>query len=347
MEIIGELKVFLAYLIKIYQKLYVRFVKLFSDKDDAVSGDLLTKTLFNLLVGAFCCGVFLFIVNCFWVQVDESSSGIFGDFFGGMLNPILTFLTFMGLIVTIVIQRQELKLSRVEFEKTSDALTTQSVENTFFNILDLHHAIADNLKIDISAFSASRPDKVGNGIVIAGRLHSSSETVFQGRAAFDEVLKFLSADAASPKQVLERYKIIQDDHNHVLGHYFRNLYQALKVIDNYDEQIVSKGEKYKYASILRAQLSTKELALLFLNCLDNVCDKGQFKNLLIKYAMFEHLPCKLIDGRFQLDGSSRLMVDKSMVCQYKKVKKFATLDLEKTFGGAFGKNKSIPYDLLN
>jgi hypothetical protein len=34
--------------------------------------------------------------------------GEWGDFFGGVLNPLLTFLTFMGLLITIILQQQEL-----------------------------------------------------------------------------------------------------------------------------------------------------------------------------------------------------------------------------------------------
>lgn len=48
--------------------------------------------------------------------------GVFGDFLGGSLNPILTFFTFMGLLITIVIQQTELRESRLEFRRTADAL---------------------------------------------------------------------------------------------------------------------------------------------------------------------------------------------------------------------------------
>jgi hypothetical protein len=148
--------------------------------------------------------------------------------------------------------------------------------------------------------------------------------------------------------MLERYSLIQNEHNHIVGHYFRNLYQVLKLIDRYDESMVSVANKFKYASVLRAQLSTKELALLFVNCLDGVCDKGKFKNLLIKYKMFEHLPIKMVSGdkvRFLIGGDSGVIVDRSMVLQYHREKEFPPLDLYKVYGGAFGENRSVPYNL--
>lgn len=233
--------------------------------------------------------------------------GVFGDFLGGVLNPILTFFTLFGLIVTIVIQRQELSLARTEYEKTADALSTQAIETTFFNILDLHHKIVDNLKVDLEELSyRSEAQKVLKGVTASflnaqlGVSAESKSLKVEGRQVFEEILAFLSVEAKSPEDSLERYKNIQKNHNHVLGHYFRNLYQALKVIDSYEENKLTREQKRKYSSILRAQLSTKELALLFINCIDGVSDNGQFKNLLIEFQMLEHLPIKKRQNGFSL-----------------------------------------------
>lgn len=57
--------------------------------------------------------------------------GTLGDFLGGILKPIFTFLTLFGLIATTVTQKQELRLARSEYEKTADALSIQAVEITF------------------------------------------------------------------------------------------------------------------------------------------------------------------------------------------------------------------------
>lgn len=77
--------------------------------------------------------------------------GAVGDYFGGLLNPILAFASFMALLYTIQIQAKELKLTREEMagsreaqEKTSKALNgqlslqaQQSFEISFFNIFKL------------------------------------------------------------------------------------------------------------------------------------------------------------------------------------------------------------------
>ncbi len=329
---------------------YPDFEALFADKNDAIAGSSLNKTLFKVLYAAIVFAVGLLAINLLLITFTEKG-GVFGDFLGGVLNPILTFFTLFGLIVTIVIQRQELRLSRQEYEKTADALSTSAIETTFFNIIDLHHNIVDNLKVDLEELSnKTEAEKVIKGISATilkaqiGANFESKSLKYQGRTVFEEILNYLSIEAKSPEDSLKRYKYIQNSHNHILGHYFRNLYQTLKVINNYDETMLSDADKRKYTSILRAQLSTKELALLFINCLEGVSDSGQFKNLLIEFQMLEHLPVTKIAGGYSLAGSKTPLASDDMFLQYKSKKELG-LNLIKYYGGAFGQNRGVPYNL--
>lgn len=329
---------------------YPHFEALFADKNDATTGSALNKALFKALYAAIVFAGGLLAINLLLITFTEKG-GVFGDFLGGVLNPILTFFTLFGLIVTIVIQRQELRLARQEYEKTADALSTSAIETTFFNIIDLHHNIVDNLKIDLEELSnKTETEKVIKGVSVSilksqiGASFESKSLKVQGRSVFEEILNYLSIEAESPRDSLERYKYIQNNHNHILGHYFRNLYQALKVINNYDGTMLSDADKRKYTSILRAQLSTKELALLFINCLEGVSDSGQFKNLLIEFQMLEHLPITEVEGGYSLAGSKTPLASDEMFIQYKSKKELG-LDLIKYYGGAFGQNRGVPYNL--
>ncbi|WP_144211791.1 putative phage abortive infection protein [Shewanella donghaensis] len=329
---------------------YPYFEKLFSDEEEGNSQPPLNKILYKMLSGAIFCAGTLLLINLALITFTDRG-GVFGDFLGGVLNPVLTFFTLFGLIATIVIQRQELRLARHEYEKTADALSTQAIETTFFNIIDLHHKIVDNLKADLEELgNKSESQKIIKGITASliksqiGTSFTSQNTKVQGRAVFEEMLNFLSVEAKSPEDSLERYKYIQTHHNHILGHYFRNLYQALKVLKGYEENKLSPDQKRKYTSILRAQLSTKELALLFLNCIEGVSDSGEFKNLLIDFQMLEHLPITKVDTGYSLSGSKTALANDEMFLQY-KTKKDIGLDFNKYYGGAFGQNKGVPYNL--
>jgi hypothetical protein len=351
-------------------KKYSSFERMFANEENKPNKNILNKVLFTVLLCGLSVAVILFVFDLYLInfKTEMGDFGAFGDFFGGVLNPILTFLTLFGLITTIVIQRQELRLARVEYEKTATALSTQAIEATFFNILDLHHKIVDHIRVDLKEIipimnspKTQTKELFAKTLQIAAALSVRAlpliipklatiknevdeipvQTVFEGRIAFEALLNVLSIETDSLKEVVERYKRIQDDSNHVLGHYFKNLYQALKVIDSYDNRTLSATQKKKYTSILRAQLSAKELALLFINCLEGVSDSGQFKNLLIEYAMFEHLPIKKVDNGYCLAGSTYPIADDDMFIQYENKKEF-DMSANKQAYGAFGNNTDTP-----
>ena len=81
---------------------------------------------------------------------DPTNQGTFGDMFGAV-NALFSGLAFAGLIVTLLYQKEELKLQREELRETRNELNAQKLEfqeqnktmkrqrfeNTFFNMLSL------------------------------------------------------------------------------------------------------------------------------------------------------------------------------------------------------------------
>jgi len=279
---------------------YKQFRDLFVDTSNETllskEDERLVSALFKLLIMALGALVLVFAIDVYYSK-SINVLGQFGDFFGGVLNPIFTFLTFFGLVVTIVIQRIELRLARDEFAKTSSALNTQAIETTFFNTLDLHHKIVDGLQVDIELLLRPNFGELGEPL--------SEKTLYEGREVFSAIVHELSAFSESPDDVIKYYSYIQEQHNYILGHYFRNLYQALKILDIYPDNTLERSAKRKYSRILRAQLSANELALLFVNCIDKMVDGGEFMNLLIRYQMLEHLPLEWDkeEGIYRVKGS--------------------------------------------
>lgn len=89
-------------------------------------------------VSTFIC--FVYVLTCaaliFTFHVNDGNfeySGIgawgpVGDFFGGMLNPILAFASFIALLYTIRIQSNELELTRREFQNSVEAQRVMAKE---------------------------------------------------------------------------------------------------------------------------------------------------------------------------------------------------------------------------
>lgn len=88
---------------------------------------------------------------------ERDELGQFGDYFGGALNPVFGFASFVALLITIIYQAKELNASTKELKNSATALAAQnkaielqSFEQTFFSWLntyrDLLLSINDNVK---------------------------------------------------------------------------------------------------------------------------------------------------------------------------------------------------------
>lgn len=72
-------------------------------------------------------------------------------------------------------------------------------------------------------------------------------------------------------------------HSAELGHYFRSLYNLVKFVKNSDVD-----NKSLYTNLVRAQLSSYELLLIFYNCLSEM-GREKFKPLTVDFNLLKHL----------------------------------------------------------
>lgn len=70
------------------------------------------------------------------VQTRAATLGQLGDYFGGTLNPILTFCSFLVLLVTVVLQRRQLEEGTRQIEQSTRAIDLEA----FVRVNDILHA---------------------------------------------------------------------------------------------------------------------------------------------------------------------------------------------------------------
>jgi len=308
--------------------IYKKFENIVGKTEDDTTKNLYSIFKFAVLITVTVLALNL-ILRIEYFNLSEWKLGEFGDFFGGVLNPILTFLMFLGLIITIVMQKTELALARKEFSKTASALKEQSVsskqqvlENTFFNLLKIHNDTLESLRF--------------NDEVLCCAINTENEKT-SGRAVFSSILSWINIEERV-ENTLDNYMMFQETENHVVGHYFRGLYQILKFINDCE---LSEMEKEKYSRLLRAQLSSDELALLYFNCITPSVDSGQFRSLLIKFKILEHLRLGKEDfwERFTLSGRS-VYTFKCDLVKYVEFNEDGSVQ-----GSAFGNNPTAMKEL--
>ncbi|WP_417326000.1 putative phage abortive infection protein [Halarcobacter sp.] len=242
----------------------------------------------SIAVGLFIISLGTYIYYNFYEQSISKSSadwGTFGDFMGGTLNPMLAFLSLIALLYTIKLQSKELSLSRKELAETqkatrdsataleaqSESIKLQNFENTFFNMLDLHNKIVDNILVRQSNY-----------------FDDSADETLKGREAlkniYDDIDKRIRESSNNIKKFNKKYDETYNSFESNIGHYFGNIYQILKFISESDKTI----KKRKYSNLFRAQFSSEELKLLFYHCTGEIGSK-KFKKLVEKFGFFEHL----------------------------------------------------------
>ena len=178
--------------------------------------------------------VIVYILNFSSVLSKEHSRfAEFGDYLGGILSPIFSFLSLVGLLLTL------------HYQNKSNA--KQSFENHFFNFLTFHYKILDGISIE----NGSEKKK--------------------GKECFEYFQKLILLDHIDcENNRAKRYDEFYSRFNNQVGHYFRNLYRIYLFIEKSD---INDEDKKQYTGILRAQLSFNELIVLFYNGLSKEGEK--------------------------------------------------------------------------
>ena len=239
--------------------------------------------VFLVAVAAF---VAALVTYAWWFPGPISSEpqrwAAFGDFLGGTLGALFGLLGLLALLVTIVLQSHELRNSTRELansvralEEQGAAVKLQNFERTFFEMVRLHNDIVRT----IERREPGRPPlTVGRDCFRAlydefKGIHGTSNAKLTGQG--------------QARIIIDAYDTFHSRYQHEVGHYFRNLYRTLKLVD--ESHVNNKND---YTGILRAQLSSFELTLLFYNALHPVGQK--MKSLVERYKMLENLNVGLL-----------------------------------------------------
>ncbi|MBP6731016.1 MAG: putative phage abortive infection protein [Chitinophagales bacterium] len=90
-----------------------------------------------------------------WWVVDNLNTsgqdrGTFGDKFG-FINSLFSGLALAGIIYSIILQKRELALQRMELKDTRDEFKQQNFESTFFNLLKNQQDITNGIKATLAS----------------------------------------------------------------------------------------------------------------------------------------------------------------------------------------------------
>lgn len=221
--------------------------------------------------------------NFFKDESGGNEKALFGDSFGAV-NALVSSFAFAGMIVSFFLQKQELKLQRKElaaqrdeFKQQNATLKLQRFENTFFNKMELHQQIVNDLKMSDERY-------LSDSNIYERSTHIVGRELF--RFAFEKV----STDKGrGVKSVLAEYGMKGYEKSEIppyFDHYFLHLYSMIKFVDT--SCALNEKEKYKYISFIRSTLSRYELVWIYYNGLSKYANT-KLKPLIEKYALLDNL----------------------------------------------------------
>lgn len=230
---------------------------------------LMALSIFSIIAGIIVTIIFVQKISLLYSvikpgeKIDLNSTGMIGDFFGGVVGTIWSFAGVLLFFLALRLQSKELSLQIKELKDTREVFTTQQFENTFFNLLKTQQEIRQNLECDeiVNHFYI-------NDIDCTNAKHYKSHLVFEyiknyminqhsdllttykeiieiknkkpiNQVHINIITKKLDTEfdvidyenLSNPKTLAKTIyvKTFNNFHNQ-LGHYFRNLYHILNYL---------------------------------------------------------------------------------------------------------------------
>lgn len=280
----------------------------------------LSKTIFIILSTIFgTIGILSFFViifnpsyhfyDSFIIDVELASK--FGDFFGGFVGTIFSIMSVFLLIYTIFHQNKEAQKS--------------ALETNFFRMIDYHNQNVNQLKISnldktkVNDFYEGRRAFVQFKIQIRRLFQIVNEVVAENdyQLSKDQIadivymIFFYGIDGSWVSFIQEKLVRYAPIHINLaaqiqgkissnpdlkygrtnqtnLSTYFRNMYNAIKLIDS--SKFLDRREKEDLIKIYRAQLSNPELYVLFFNVMSRFGKKWIQNNYITRYKLLKNIP---------------------------------------------------------
>lgn len=179
-------------------------------------------------------------------------------------------------------QGVELQEQKERFQVEQDSRRRQDFGNAFFQLLSFQNEITAQLSCAIPLANTIRSKGIANGKDCFGVWYDElANTYKQSKLTREQKEEVVFAQ--------QHCELFYDKNQAILGHYFRTLYQVCEFIQNAD---LEADEKRRYASLVRAQLSSCELLLLFYSCFSPL--GVEFKSLIEGFGLFKHLDKSLL-----------------------------------------------------
>ncbi|NWE12836.1 putative phage abortive infection protein [Pseudomonas yamanorum] len=209
-------------------------------------------------------------------------SGSFGDAFG-TLNALFSGLAFSGVLITVLLQRKDLRGSQEEASR-------QQIESQFYNMLRLQQEIVSSIDLQRTQFNP-----ISN---------SSIQIVTQGRDCFKSWDRMLKVEyekhggLSQFERVEAAYGGVWEKHRNDLGLYLRSLLNLFRFLSKSNHV-----DKKWLGDVVLSMISDYELVIIFYSFFAS--EAQGLSSYAEEFSIFENIDVGLL-----LESSDVLFLDK-------------------------------------
>lgn len=278
----------------------------------AIIAGVFISVVAALIFVHFLLGVDIPFVNI--VQAHSAAHwGQIGDFVGGILNPLLSFLALIAVLLSLRSQAAELKAARAEaktalgiqdrqtaiFDKQSILIERQSFESSFYGLLEMKSRIIDSLRVSGMSLTGPMPEGPACLKYFINRYHADRVNYK------NPTLELMDFEESCRAFV----KVAGDD----VGHYFQFIIGIFDYVDSYRRFFgLSVGDTVSlklndgdgarvrrfYSEVATSSMSGLEVEILFLYMVGSGDER--LKNLAAQFDIFGRLPSRAAYDKFNL-----------------------------------------------
>lgn len=219
------------------------------------------------------------------ISSDPSDWGTLGDYFGGLMNPVVSFVTLLVAYAVWKQQREELKATKEALEVQAKTAEQQRQEQRFFDLLNLYQQTVSAISVvaRVPPHSGDSHVQYSGKEAIAQILRSpATETLVSFDInSYGDWLPGAEWSIRNKNDLLPLWNTTEI--SSLLDHYFRVVFRILSEAEH-----LLGGQHIRYVKLFRAQLSRAELIVIGFDLwLD---DEGKkLIPLAEKYGLLKHL----------------------------------------------------------
>ena len=267
--------------------------------------------------------IYLIVFRTLPANERPDAWGQFGDYMGGLLNPLISLFTLTVAVSVWRLQRKALDIQKQELAETREAIEQQTFDQFFMSMLTSHRSMVEQ----VSFVHSNSGDTLQTGKRAVDsyfkQLRETAESFSAGYAIPEKaittdtfqisglnvfkfpdpgVLKLFAAFCVryyrkdlritSPAKTVEFTNTLLS-YEQVFGHLFRSTYQILKIIEEqFDTDALSKDQlrydeyhklKRRYVNLLRAQMSESEFVFFALSALTKDGKKSWARSIQLNF----------------------------------------------------------------